>query len=151
MSLSLVLIPLSIAVAAASQARQIRPSDVEAGNEVRVESRMRDETLLVAALEDLGAAVSRTGDGVLLAKTPDRALTMRRDAAGLWNACFAGTWTPDGARAFVEDLDRAYGLQVQRAVIRRLEERAPEAGMRITSQSVDDDRVVTLVMEVERA
>jgi len=40
---------------------------------------------------------------------------------------------------------------VQRAVIRRLEERAPEAGMRITSQSVDDDRVVTLVMEVERA
>ena len=151
MSLSLVLIPLSIAVAAASQARQIRPSDVEAGNEVRVESRMRDETLLVVSLQDLGATVRRADDGVLLAKTPDRALTMRRDAAGLWNACFAGTWTPDGARAFVEDLDRAYGLQVQRAVIRRLEERAPEAGMRITSQSVDDDRVVTLVMEVERA
>ena len=151
MSLSLVLIPLSIAAAAASQARRPRPSDVEAGNEVRVESRMRDETLLVAALGDLGAAMSRTGDGALLARTPDRALTMRRDAAGLWNACFAETWTPDGARAFVEDLDRAYGLRVQRAVIRRLEERAPEAGMRITSQSVDDDRVVTLVMEVERA
>jgi len=28
-------------------------------------------------------------------------------------------------------------------------ERAPQAGMRVTSQSVDDDRVVTLVMEVE--
>ena len=73
MSLSLVLIPLSIAVAAASQARQIRPSDVEAGNEVRVESRMRDETLLVAALEDLGAPVRRADDGALLAKTPERA------------------------------------------------------------------------------
>ena len=151
MSLSLVLIPLSIAVAAASQARQIRPSDVEAVNEIRVESRMRDETLLVASLGDLGATVRRADDGALLVETPGGGLTMKRDAAGLWNACFAGTWTPNGARVFVEDLDRAYGLRVQQAVIRRLEERAPEAGMRITSQSVDDDRVVTLVMEVERA
>ena len=149
MSLSLVLIPLSIAVAAASQARQIRPSDVEAGNEVRVESRMRDETLLVAALEDLGATVRRADDGALLVDTAGGGLTMRRDAAGLWNACFTGEWRPEGARALVESLDRAYGLRVQQAVIRRLEERAPAAGMRISSQSIDDDRVVTLVMEVE--
>ena len=149
MSLSLVLIPLSIAVAAASQARQIRPSDVEAGNEVRVESRMRDETLLVAALEDLGATVRRADDGALLIDTAGGGLTMRRDAAGLWNACFTGEWRPEGARALVESLDRAYGLRVQQAVIRRLEERAPAAGMRISSQSIDDDRVVTLVMEVE--
>jgi len=151
MSLSLVLIPLAVAAAAASQAHQDHPSDVAAVNEIRVESRMRDETLLVASLGDLGATVRRADDGALLVETPGGGLTMKRDAAGLWNACFAGAWTPNGARAFVEDLDRAYGLQVQRAVIRRLEERAPEAGMRITSQSVDDDRVVTLVMEVERA
>jgi len=118
---------------------------------VRLSKTLPEDIEEIIASGDLGAVVSRTGDGVLLAETPDRALTMRRDAAGLWNACFTGTWTPDGARAFVEDLDRAYGLQVQRAVIRRLEERAPEAGMRITSQSVDDDRVVTLVMEVEHA
>ena len=149
MSLTLVLVPLSIAAAAATQGRRARRADVGSSHEVRVESRMRDETLLVVSLQDLGATVRRADDGALLVDTAGGGLTMRRDAAGLWNACFTGEWRPEGARALVESLDRAYGLRVQQAVIRRLEERAPAAGMRISSQSIDDDRVVTLVMEVE--
>ena len=149
MSLTLVLVPLSIAVAAATQSRRDRRADVVSSHEMRVESRMRDETLLVVSLQDLGATVRRADDGALLVDTAGGGLTMRRDAAGLWNACFTGEWRPESARALVEDLDRAYGLRVQQAVIRRLEERAPAAGMRISSQSIDDDRVVTLVMEVE--
>ena len=116
---------------------------------MHVESRMRDGGLLAASLQELGAVVRQGGDDVLLAETAAGGVTMSRNAAGLWTARFPRTWAPERARAFIEDLDRTYGLQVQQAVIRRLQERAPQAGMRVTSQSVDDDRVVTLVMEVE--
>ena len=145
MSVEIVLIPLAIAITAATQSYKARSAGASASNEMHVESRMRDGGLLAASLQELGAVVRQGGDDVLLAG----GVTMSRNAAGLWTARFPRTWAPERARAFIEDLDRTYGLQVQQAVIRRLQERAPQAGMRVTSQSVDDDRVVTLVMEVE--
>ena len=149
MSVEIVLIPLAIAITAATQSYKARSAGASASNEMHVESRMRDGGLLAASLQELGAVVRQGGDDVLLAETAAGGVTMSRNAAGLWTARFPRTWAPERARAFIEDLDRTYGLQVQQAVIRRLQERAPQAGMRVTSQSVDDDRVFTLVMEVE--
>lgn len=151
MSVELVLVPLAIAAVAAARSRQEYPTENSPDNEIHVQSRMRDQGLLIISLRELGATVRPVDQNTLLAETLDGDITMRRDSAGLWAAHFPQTWTLEKARTFIEDLDRAYGLQVQQAVIQRLQQRAPEAGMRITSQSIDDDRVVTLMMEVEHA
>ena len=56
-----------------------------------------------------------------------------------------------GARHFAEvvtAIDTAYGLRVQQAVLTRLRERAPLAGMSIASESVDDNDTVTVVLDL---
>ena len=122
MSVEIVLIPLAIAITAATQSYKARSAGASASNEMHVESRMRDGGLLAASLQELGAVVRQGGDDVLLAETAAGGVTMSRNAAGLWTARFPRTWAPERARAFIEDLDRTYGLQVQQAVIRRLQD-----------------------------
>jgi hypothetical protein len=51
----------------------------------------------------------------------------------------------------VRAVDAAYGRQVQRAVLARLTERAPAAGLRLESRSVTPELAVRLVFAVERA
>jgi hypothetical protein len=150
MSVSLVLIPLAIAGVSVYRSRHEQSAEVSSRDEIYVESRMRDRELLVSALRDLGTPVCNTTDGALTVETTDGSITMRLNNNGLWTAHFPATWASDRARDFIRDLDSAYGLRVQQAVVMRLRERAPEVGMRITSQSIDNDRVITLVMEVEQ-
>ncbi|RJF43895.1 hypothetical protein D4740_02785 [Actinomyces sp. 2119] len=148
MSLSITLVPLALAAVTVGQAWQEGSTPSHPRRTVGVRSRMRDEGLLVDALHDLGVSVQRTEEGRLAGATSVGPLVLTRDSDGLWTIHFADPDSPDLARNFVEDLDRAYGLRVQQAVVQRLRDRAPAAGMRIESETVDDDRVVTLMMEV---
>ena len=147
MSVSLLLVPLALAGAAAVQARADRRGD--GMTVVQVNTRMRDVTLLADALRDTGAAVTTTVD-MLTAGWGEQILAFRRDDEGVWSAHATGM-TQQRAVELVTAIDTAYGRRVQLAVLERIRDRAPAAGLRLESESVQDDASVRLVFEVEQA
>ncbi|MBM7808310.1 hypothetical protein JOD57_004147 [Geodermatophilus bullaregiensis] len=149
MSISLVLLPLAVAaVTAAHDAMERRSAD---GRPVcSVSTRMRDGALLARALEDTGASVDASADSLLIRWT-GMAARFDRDMAGVWNAHFSGDVDEQRAREVVGLIDAAYGRRVQAAVLQRLRQRAPAVGLRLESESVEDDASVTLVLTVQRS
>lgn len=154
MSVTLFLVPLSIAAIAAAEAMHVDDAGSTAASTataVAVQSRMRDDRLLVASLHDLGLECTRPRPDVLVANTASGPLTMERDEQGLWKAHFDGNWSEEDALSFIRHLDAAYGIHVQRTVVAKLEQRAPLNGMRVTSRTTDEENTVTLVLEVEKS
>ena len=148
MSVELVLVPLAFAAVSAWQASR-KKADEQGRTVQHVQTRMRDASLLAAALEDTEAQVSNTPVGIAAAWQGVRG-DFRRDDQGIWQVDFTGDVDERRAGDIVAAIDQAYGLQVQQAVLARLRERAPAAGMTIESETVDADDNVTLVLAVER-
>jgi hypothetical protein len=148
MSISVVLLPVAIAAVRTAIDRIDRR--LEKGALVcSVSTRMRDGVLLAQALEDTGAAVTPSDDALEIAWT-DVTARFDRDDEGIWSAFFEGNVDEDRARELVGAVDAAYGRRVQSAVVDRLRERAPAAGLRLDSETVAADSSVTLVLTVER-
>jgi hypothetical protein len=146
-SVSLLLIPLAVATVAAVRGAAAGRDDQ--GRVVcQVQTRMRDETLLAAALADTRAEVAVAADEITAEWQGVRA-SFRRDPDGIWLAHFTGEVDEERAVEIVRAIDVAYGRQVQRAVLDRLRERAPAAGLRLESEQVTDDAAVRLVFAVE--
>ncbi|MER5703660.1 hypothetical protein ABT023_17200 [Micromonospora sp. NPDC002296] len=147
MSISLILVPLAVAtVAAAHAATADRDGD---GRVVcQVQTRMRDETLLAAALRDTGAAVTAATDEITADWAGVRA-GFRRGPDGIWTAHLSGEVDEARAVGIVRSVDAAYGRQVQGAVLQRLRAQAPAAGLRLESEQVTEDASVRLVFAVQ--
>ncbi|GIF75081.1 hypothetical protein [Asanoa siamensis] len=142
MSVSLILVPAALAAAAVIQARA-------GGTTCTVSTRMRDSGLLAAALRETGAVVTDATDRIdALWAGVTAAFT--RDAEGVWAAHFRGGVDEERAVEIVRRLDVAYGRKVQAAVVERLRNRAPAAGLRLESETVTDDAAVRMVFAVER-
>ncbi|MEV4199509.1 hypothetical protein [Micromonospora globbae] len=147
MSVSLILLPLAVAaVAAAHGATAGR--DEEGRVVCQVQTRMRDESLLTAALADTAAVVAADRDAITADWAGVRAVFQRGDD-GIWSAHFTGDVDERRAVEIVGAVDAAYGRQVQRAVLERLRAQAPAAGLRLESEEVTEDASVRLVFAVE--
>jgi hypothetical protein len=145
MSIEIVLIPLAIAAISAWKANS--STDVSGRQTVAVGTRMRDEKLLQRALADTDAQVSYDGD-VISSTWLTCEGKFTRDADGIWSVHFDGETSLEDASELVSRVDTAYGQRVQHEVLSRLRERAPAAGMEIESETIADDRSVTLVLNV---
>jgi hypothetical protein len=146
MSVSIVLVPIAIAAISAWQASRSE-TDAAGRTVCQVSTRMRDESLLAAALTDTHAAVTISGTALVADWSGVRA-EFSRDTAGIWQARFSGEVDEERAIGIIGAIDRAYGLQVQRAVVEKLRQRAPGAGMSVVSERVEADNSTTLVLEV---
>lgn len=146
MSISLVLIPLAMAAVGAWQASR-KETDADGRTVCHVQTRMRDSELLVAALTDTGAAVTRSAEAITGNWRGVRA-QFQRDSSGIWQVDFTGEVDEQRAAEIVVAIDQAYGRQVQQTVLARLRARAPSAGMTVASETVEDDDSVTLVLNV---
>ena len=147
MSIEIILIPMAVAAISAWQANRKMGEDGQA--QVEVSTRMKNADLLATSLRDLNANVHTTSESIT-ATWPALEARFARNSDGVWTAHFAGDVTTETATGVVHDLDRAYGLRVQQAVLERVRARAPQAGMAIESETVEEDRTVTLVMNVGR-
>ncbi|WP_327006819.1 hypothetical protein OHA72_05810 [Dactylosporangium sp. NBC_01737] len=147
MSVSLILVPL--AVAAVSAAHGLRSGrDNQQQVVCQVQTRMRDAALLAAALRGTDAEVTE-GNGEIVAGWQGVRARFTRNQDEIWEAHFTGTVDEERAVDIVRAIDAGYGLQVQRAVLERLRERAPAAGLRLESESAAADKSVRLVFAVE--
>jgi|GEM_PF-1324574 hypothetical protein len=149
MSVSLLLVPVALAAATTTVAGLASGRDSTGRTVCRVQTRMRDENLLAAALRETGAAVTVQTDEIEVAWHGVQA-TFRRGQDGVWTASFTGDVDENRAMEIVRAVDAGYGRQVQRAVLERLRERAPAAGLRLESEHVTEDEAVRLVFAVRQ-
>lgn len=112
MSVSIVLVPLAIAAISSWQASK-KETDVQGRTLCHVSTRMRDMTLLAAALSDTRAAVTAIGTTLVADWSGVRA-EFARDADGIWQANFTGDIDEERAIGIVGAIDQAYGLQAAR-------------------------------------
>jgi hypothetical protein len=110
---------------------------------------MRDATLLSAALRESKAVVTVFDGDTLDAAWDGVQARFRRDQESIWSAHFTGDVDEQRAVDIAAAVDAAYGRQVQRAVLDRLRERAPAAGLRLESENVIEDESVRLVFQIE--
>lgn len=146
MSVSIVLVPLAIAAISAWQASH-QEADSEGRTICHVQTRMKDQGLLVAALRATKADVAVLPDS-LVAHWQGVEASFQRDDQGIWQANFTGDVDVDRASSIVAAIDVSYGNQVQQAVLAKLRERAPAAGMSVASETLEADNSVTLVLNV---
>ena len=156
MSIEIVLVPLAFAAVAAVKAAKTEtklPPSAQGRTAPRQESaqivsRLTNGPLLVRALQDLGGSITRDASNHVVAAFPWGDLSMTRPSSGIWTAHFPPHVIREEAHQVVQQVDEAYGLLVQQEVLAKLRERAPQAGMTVESETVADDRTVTLVLNV---
>lgn len=148
MSVEVILIPL--AIAAFAQWRDLQATPAGGGaTVVDVQSRMRHEPLVVAALQDCGAQVAATSDGRISATWDGLESTWGRAEDGVWATTLRGDVDIDRAASLAREVDAAYCKRVQEDVLAKIRERAPSAGMNLESEHVDDEGTVTVVLALE--
>jgi hypothetical protein len=151
MSIEIVLIPLAIAAVSAWQAKRADTTTAPNGVLVcEVSTRMKDAHLLQRALQDTGAIVQVDGSD-LTATWADVAARFTRDQQGVWSAHITGSVDEQRAIGIVTAIDQAYGRQVQSAVVARIRAHASESGLTLKSESVAENRTVTMVLEINQA
>ena len=114
-----------------------------------IQTRMRDDEILLEALRDLGCEAQPVDGGGLSAIRGAFEFTFRRDENGVLEANFGAEVTPEEAEAFVTDLDDEYTRLIQARVYQRVLERAQQHGMAIESENVEDDNSIVLTLRVE--
>ena len=146
MSISLGLLPLAVSAGAAAHTAAASGTDAHGRVVCHVGTRMRDTDLLVGALADARAEVEVQDPDHLVATWQGVTARFSRDGEGTWSAHLTGEVDEGQARSIVTAIDAAYGRRVQAAVLARLRERAPSAGLRIESEERHDDDSVQLVL-----
>lgn len=149
MSISIVLVPLAVAAVAALHSSR-RDQDDNGRTVCHVGTRMRDENLLGDALSDTGAIVTRTSPNQVRAAWRGVVTDFTRDSDGIWSAHLVGEVDEERARSIIAGVDVAYGRRVQSAVLAKLRERAPAAGLHLQSENVEEDSSVTVVLTVQQ-
>lgn len=151
MSISIVLVPVAIAAVSAWHASRPERDPVTGRTVVGVQTRMRDTGLLIAALADTRALVTPQHDSSLHVQWQNTYAHFHQDSDGVWQVDFSGSVDTESATSIVKNIDAAYGRRVQQAVLTRLRDRAPTAGMSIRSESTDSSGTVTIVLDVNEA
>lgn len=147
MSVSIILVPLAIAsISAWKASREV--VDTQGRTICRVQTRMKDQSLLAAALRETRADVAVDPDR-LSAKWQGVNAEFLRDDQGVWQANFTGDVDVERASSIIMAIDAEYGRQVQQAIIAKLRERAPATGMSVASETVEADNSVTIILDME--
>lgn len=145
LSVSLALIPVAIAVAGAIATRREAQQDPQ--DSFRLRTRMKDEELLHAALENYGCGSVVAGETVDSA-LGDTRMVFGRDETGAFEALFVGDISAEHGASFLAELDEEYTLLVQQRVYQNLLSRAEERGLVVESEQVQEDNSVTITLRV---
>jgi hypothetical protein len=145
MSTGLELIPLALAIGAVVAAR--RRSTASLPSTVTLTTRMRDETLLVTALDIVGQHYGEH-DGMQYGSVEGTAVVFSRDPEGVYEAHFDKAISVSTSQSVITGLDEIYTRLVQQDVYQKLMDRAGMHGLALESERVEDDDSIVLTLVV---
>ena len=90
-------------------------------------------------------------EGEITASLNATNFTFKKNPQGIWAARFPAGTSVEVAEQIIGQIDKAYGIEVQAEVLRKIKERAPQSGMTLESETINEDSSVTLVLAVNQA
>ena len=144
LSITLVLVPVAIAVASAIATRKESRDDP---GSFRLGTRMKDEKLLKAALENYGSRTIVTSESID-STIDDTRILFERNEQDAFEAVFVGDISIDHAETFLAQLDEEYTRLVQQQVYENLLSRARQRGLVMESEEVQNDNSVVITFRV---
>lgn len=150
MSLEIILIPLAIALVTQAKSKAKENALNESSHQVAVETRMKNLELLQNAMRNIGCTTTMH-EGEIAASLNATAFTFKKNSQGIWAARFIAGTSLEIAEQIIGQIDKAYGIEVQAEVLRKIKERAPQSGMTLESETINEDSSVTLVLAVNQA
>jgi hypothetical protein len=150
MSLEIILIPLAIALITKAQSKAKEDNPNTASHQVAVETRMKNLELLQNAMRNIGC-ITTMQENEIAASLNSLNFTFKKNSQGIWAATFVAGTTLEAAEQVIGQIDKAYGIEVQAEVLRKIKERAPQSGMTLESETINEDSSVTLVLAVNQA
>lgn len=145
MSLEILIIPAALGVAAWQSHKQ----DSDDSKVVQMATRLKDPVLLREALEGIGAQVDQD-EGITRAEWSDLVISFTVGQDDLLHAFSKDHDHEDKIFERIAEVDRTYARLVQRNVIERIRNNASGMGMRLESESVNDDDSVSFSLVVTR-
>lgn len=150
MSLEIILIPLAIALVTQVKLKSKESNINESSHHVAVETRMKNLELLENAMRNIGCTTTMR-KGEIAASLNTTNFTFKKNSQGIWAARFITGTSVEIAEQIIGQIDKAYGIEVQAEVLRKIKERAPQSGMTLESETINEDSSVTLVLAVNQA
>jgi hypothetical protein len=111
---------------------------------------MKNLELLQNAMKNIGCSTT-THENEIAASLNSLNFTFKKNSQGIWAATFQAGTTFEAAEQIIGQIDKAYGIEVQTEVLRKIKERAPQSGMTLESETINEDSSVTLVLAVNQA
>ncbi len=150
MSLEIILVPMAIALITKAHSKATENVPNASSLQVNVETRMKNEHLLQNAMQNIGCTTN-LAEGAISASLNSIFFTFKRNEDGVWTASFVAGTSMETAEQIIQQIDKAYGIEVQSEVLRKIKERAPKTGMTLESETINEDSSVTLVLAVDQA
>jgi predicted regulator of Ras-like GTPase activity (Roadblock/LC7/MglB family) len=147
MSLEIILIPMAIALITAANTKAKSNLGADSPNQVAVETRMKNQALLEKAMSKISCSPI-SDENVITGNYNSVFFTFKRNVEGIWAASFVAGTSLEVATEIISKIDKAYGLEVQAEVLRKIKERAPQAAMSLESETLNEDSSVTLLLVV---
>jgi hypothetical protein len=149
MSLEIVLIPMAIALVTKAKSKSEENLPNVSMHQVSVETRMKSQDLLINAMRNSGCEVSALPNEIA-GNFNSIYFSFRRDDNGIWKAIFTPGTTMQAATQIIHSIDKAYGIEVQTELLRKIKERAPQNGMTVESETVNTDSSISLILAVNQ-
>ena len=150
MSLEIILIPLAIALVTKAHSKAQENTPNASSHQVNVETRMKNLELLQNAMRNIGCTTTMQ-ESEIAASLNSIYFTFTKNDQGIWAARFVAGTSVEVAEQIIGQIDKAYGIEVQAEVLRKIKERAPQSGMTLESETINEDSSVTLVLAVNQA
>ena len=150
MSLEIILIPMAIALITKAHSKANENTPIASSHQVNVETRMKNLELLQNAMRNIGCTTTMQ-ENEIAASLNSIYFTFKKNSEGIWTAGFVAGTSVDVAEQIISQIDKAYGIEVQAEVLRKIKERAPQSGMTLESETINEDASVTLVLAVNQA
>ena len=151
MSIELALLPIAIAIAgaiaAAGTARTLEQWAQNDQSAFSLSTRIKDAQLLEAALENYGCRTVTVGEAIKLGDAGQQ-IIFAPNAEGVFDAVFMGNISRAHAERFVFDIYEQYTQQVQQQVYQNLLARAKDRGMKLESETFQEDNSIVLTFVV---
>lgn len=146
MSLSIFLVP--IAIGASSVISYALQEKVEEGTFYRIQTKMKDETILEEALENYGCQVT-LNENSFHSSLGTIQIAFQEQENGTLSAVFSEDVVATDAEEFIANIYNEYTRIVQQKTYEKLLNRAKAEGLQLESESRNDDETIVLTFQVE--
>lgn len=147
MSIELALIPIAIAVGQTIVSKL--DSKFEKNNSYAYKTIMKDEKLLVEALQSYGCSITSIDENIK-STVGDIGIVFQKDEEGVMHAIFSNDIGQDHASEFLENLSTEYRRLVQEDTYKKLLERAKDKGYVLESEEVSENNSIVLTFQINQ-